>query len=266
MAMVFTPAEVAKFEHDVWSRCAKRYMDGFGPVVSEAIAPLLDAVRITAGARVLDIGTGPGLVAAAIADRGAVPIGIDFSETMIEEARRRHSGIDFRQAAAEALPFEMGQFDAVVGNFVLHHSSDPAKLLEQAFRVLRNGGRIGFTVWADLMKLEAFGLFFAAMEGQGLAGELPHGPLFGVSDFEVFRGMAGRAGFRDPIVQELPIYWTMSSIDSFLGAFADWAHMEALPENIRAAVEASVRQGAVAYQSAGKLRIPNPAILISAVK
>jgi len=90
--------------------------------------------------------------------------------------------------------------------------------------------------------------------------------VFGVSDFEVFRSMARRAGFRDPNVRELPIYWTMSSIDSLLGAFADWAHMEALPENIRAAVEASVRPAAAAYQSADKLRIPNPAILISAVK
>jgi hypothetical protein len=69
----------------------------------------------------------------------------------------------------------------------------------------------------------------------------------------------------DPIVQELPISWGKSSIDSLLAAFADWAHMDALRENIRAAVEASMRQASIAYESAGQLRIPNPAILISAV-
>jgi hypothetical protein len=78
--------------------------------------------------------------------------------------------------------------------------------------------------------------------------------------------MAGRAGFHDPIVRELPISWTMASIDSLLAAFADWANMEALPENTRAAVETSVRQAAAAYESVGKLRIPNPAILLTALK
>ena len=55
------------------------------------------------------------------------------------------------------------------------------------------------------MKLEAFGLFFGAMERQGLAGELPHGPLFGVSDFDIYQGMLAAAGFRDPMVRELAI-------------------------------------------------------------
>src|SRR5437773_9204495 len=61
----FDPLEVAKFEHSAWSRCAKGYVDGFGGLVSEAIAPVLDAAHVTRGARVLDVGTVPGLVAAA---------------------------------------------------------------------------------------------------------------------------------------------------------------------------------------------------------
>ena len=71
------------------------------------------------GARVLDVGTGAGQVAAAIAQRGGNPAGIDFSEAMLEEARSREPGIDFRLASAEALPFANEEFDAVVGNFVL---------------------------------------------------------------------------------------------------------------------------------------------------
>jgi hypothetical protein len=125
---------------------------------------------------------------------------------------------------------------------------------------------MAFTVWADLMKLEAFGLFFGAMERQGLAGELPHGPLFGVSDFDVYRRMTAEAGFRNPLVRELSIAWRMSSINRLLAAFADWANMSALPAEIQARVEADIRQASRVYESSGTFAIPNPAILISATK
>ena len=266
MPVVFTPTEVATFEHAVWSRCALGYADGFGPLTEEAIPPLLDAAGVVGGDRVLDVGTGPGHVAAAVVARGAVAVGIDFSEAMLQEARRRQPQLDFRLSSAEALPFGSEEFDVVVGNFVLHHSGDPTMLFKEAFRVLRNGGRIGFTVWADPTKLEAFGLFFGAMERQGLAGELPHGPLFGVSDFLVYEGMATAAGFRDPLVRELPIAWTMSSVDSLLAAFGDWANLEALSSGTRRAVECDIRQASRSYESGGKLTIPNPAILVSARK
>jgi SAM-dependent methyltransferase len=262
----FDPDLVARFEHETWSRCAEGYMDGFGALVTEGIAPLLDAVGVGAGDRVLDIGTGPGPVAALAAARGARPVGLDFSEAMLSEARRAYPEIDFHAGSAEALPFGDSEFDAVVGNFVLHHSGDPSKVLREAFRVLRPEGRMGFTVWADPSKLEAFGLFFAAVEEHAGAAELPHGPLFGVSDYTVFHQMAGDAGFRDSLVRELQIDWRMESIDSLLAAFRDWANMEAFPNDVRDAIEGTVRERAVAYQRADAVIIPNPAILLSAVR
>jgi SAM-dependent methyltransferase len=241
-------------------------MDGFGALVEEGIGPLLDEVKVSAGERVLDVGTGPGLVAARAADRGASVVGVDFSDAMLAEARRLHPEIEFRSGSAEALPFEDGEFDAVVGNFVLHHSWQPDKALEEALRVLRHDGRMGFTVWADLSKLEAFGLFFAAVEEHAGAAELPHGPLFGVSDFAVFQAMARDAGFRDSSVRELQIAWQTDSIDSFLSAFRDWANLEAFPADVRRAIEATVREKAGVYRRGDVFKMPNPAILMSAVK
>ena len=180
---------VAQYENETWSRCAKSYIEGFGPIVREAIDPLLDEVKIDAGDRVLDIGTGPGLVAEAVKQRGAEVVGIDFSKAMLAEARRLHPGIQFQESPAGSLPFNNGEYDIVVGNFMLHHTGNPAKVLEEAYRVLRKNGRMGFTVWGDPAKLEAFGLFFAAVEEHAGSAELPHGPLFGVSDFAVFHRM-----------------------------------------------------------------------------
>jgi SAM-dependent methyltransferase len=178
MDRLIDPEEVGRFENATWSRCAKGYVNGFGALVREAIRPLLDKVNVNRGDRVLDVGTGPGLVAAAAEEQGADVVGVDFSEAMLAEARRLHPAIEFRAASADALPFADSTFDAVVGNFILHHAGRFAKVLEESFRVLRRGGRVGFTVWADLSKLEAIGLFFAAVAEHAGAAELPHGPLF----------------------------------------------------------------------------------------
>ena len=265
-AHTFDPQEVARFEHMVWSRCAPGYVESFGALAKEAIAPLLDAVGVIRGSRALDVGTGPGLVAAAVVARGGEVIGIDFSEAMLAQARRRYPEIEFRQGSADELPFADGAFDAVVSNLTIHHLGRPDRALREAYRVLRPGGRIGFTVWGDPTKLEAFGLFFAAVATHMGAAELPHGPLFGVSDFDVFHRMVGDVGFRDSAVRELSIAWQTTSVDTLLAGFGDWAQMEVWPAEGRAAVEADVRAGARAYESGGVLTIPNPVILVTAVR
>ncbi len=155
MQKSYDPQEVARFERDVWSRCARD-------------------------------------------DRGGSSIGIDFSDAMLSVARQTYPDIEFQEADAESLLFNDGEFDAVVSNFVVHHLGRPEAALSEARRVLRDGGKIAFTVWADPAKLAAFGLFFAAVEEHANPEELPHGPLFGVSEFDVFHRMMSDVGFRDP--------------------------------------------------------------------
>ncbi|HSN71213.1 MAG TPA: methyltransferase domain-containing protein [Steroidobacteraceae bacterium] len=262
----FSPEEVARYEKATWSRCAETYVEGFGALVAEAIVPLLDAAAISPGQCVLDVGTGPGLVAAAAAERGADVIGIDFSEPMLAKARSLCTGIAFQRADAESLPFEAASFDAVVGNFVLHHSGRPDRVLEEAFRVLRDGAKTAFTVWSSLEKLEAFGLFMDAVAAEASESELPHGPLFGVSDFDVFRQMMKDDGFRDATVSELPIAWRTRSIETMLGSLSDWADLSTVPLAARERIETTVREGAERYRSGNTFIMPNPAILIAATK
>jgi ubiquinone/menaquinone biosynthesis C-methylase UbiE len=262
----FDPQEVAGFEHATWSRCAATYVDGFGAMVCEAVGPLLEEAGISEGDHVLDLGTGPGFVAAAAVERGATVIGVDFSKEMLEEARKRYPAVEFAEAAAESLPYADGQFSAVTGNFVLHHLGRPDVALSETCRVLQDGGRAAFTVWADPSKLEAFGLFFSAVEEHAGSAELPHGPLFGISDFDVFHRMVRDAGFRKSSVRELAVAWRTSSIEPYLASFADWADLAACPESTREAIESTVRKRAKQYRSGNMLVLPNPAILVSAVK
>jgi SAM-dependent methyltransferase len=94
-------------------------------VTALATAPLLGAVRLHPGTRLLDIATGPGALAAEAANRGARPVGIDLSPQMMELARRLYPGIDFREADVEHLPFADDTFDAVVCAFGLGHFPRP---------------------------------------------------------------------------------------------------------------------------------------------
>lgn len=266
METTFSAEEVNKFEREVWSRCARRYMDTFGLLTGEAIQPLLDVASITDGSRVLDVGTGPGNAAVAVQKRGGAVIGIDFSASMLSEARQNYPNIEFKEANGDQLPFDDGEFDAVVSNLAVHHMARPNLFLSEARRVLRDGGKIAFTVWSNLEKLEAFGLFFGAVQAHAEAVELPHGPLFGVSDFDVFRSMLQEAGFRESQVIELKIAWRMTNINPLLDGFVDWSNMTTFPNTMREAIESSVREASVAYENNGQLVIPNPVILVSATR
>ena len=132
------PSAFHDFEQAGWERAAEHYGDAFGSVTVQTADALLDAVRAAAGARLLDVATGPGFIAGAAAARGAEVVGLDFSAAMIEEARRRHPAITFRAGDAEALPFDVASFDAVVMNFGLLHLARPDTALAEQRRIDRS--------------------------------------------------------------------------------------------------------------------------------
>lgn len=143
--MSFDPQAVRAFEHAGWQRAAANYGATFARATSGFIDALLDAARVSADIRVLDLACGPGFVANIARERGAVPIGLDFSSAMIGLARAAYPKIRFDEGEAEALPYPDASFDAVVSNFGIHHVPDPVRALSEARRVLRPDGRVAFT-------------------------------------------------------------------------------------------------------------------------
>ncbi|TML62562.1 MAG: class I SAM-dependent methyltransferase [Actinobacteria bacterium] len=98
-----------------------------------------EAVAEAAPRRVLEVGCGPGELAARIQDDlGAEVVAVDISPRMVELARGR--GVDARVGDVLDLPFAAAEFDCAVAAWMLYHVPDPDRALAELARVLRAGG------------------------------------------------------------------------------------------------------------------------------
>jgi demethylmenaquinone methyltransferase/2-methoxy-6-polyprenyl-1,4-benzoquinol methylase len=101
-----------------------------------------DAV-VSHGDRVLDTCCGTGDLAVADLRAGGQVTGLDFSERMLERARRKSAEIEWTQGDALALPFEDDSFDAATVGFGVRNLEDLERGLAELARVLRPGGKLG---------------------------------------------------------------------------------------------------------------------------
>lgn len=112
----------------------------------------------------LDCGCADGVYSRALRDLGAERVvGVDVDEARVGLARRLTSdpGLDFRQAEAEALPFEDATFDGVWLNEVLEHVNDEAATLAEVYRVLKPGGHLAVMSPNRWFPFEGHGIRFA---------------------------------------------------------------------------------------------------------
>jgi demethylmenaquinone methyltransferase/2-methoxy-6-polyprenyl-1,4-benzoquinol methylase len=94
------------------------------------------------GDRVLDACCGTGDLAVAAHEAGGEVTGVDFSERMLERARRKSGEVEWVQGDALALPFPDGAFDAATVGFGVRNLDDLERGLAELRRVLRPGGRL----------------------------------------------------------------------------------------------------------------------------
>jgi demethylmenaquinone methyltransferase/2-methoxy-6-polyprenyl-1,4-benzoquinol methylase len=130
------------------------HYDRVGAVMSFGQDPrwrraLIDFIEPKPGMRILDVATGTGMVAFALAARGAEVIGLDQSEAMLGGARARlaRTGelagrLSLVLGEAEALPFSDAEFDALSFTYLLRYVDDRIATMRELARVLKPGGRI----------------------------------------------------------------------------------------------------------------------------
>ena len=107
---------------------------------------------IAPGERVLDVGTGTGVVAVTAARAGAKVSALDLSPILIEEARTNGQiagcdDITWTDGDAEDLPYADATFDVVLSQFGHMFAPRPDVVVSEMRRVLRPGGRVAFATW-----------------------------------------------------------------------------------------------------------------------
>jgi 2-polyprenyl-6-hydroxyphenyl methylase/3-demethylubiquinone-9 3-methyltransferase len=168
--------EIAKFE-----KLAARWWDPNSEFRAlHDINPLrldyIDGLASLRGKRVLDVGCGGGLLAEAMARRGAEVIGIDMGKAPLNVARlhrlESNLDIDYRQATPEELADEQpGGFDVVTCLEMLEHVPDPAAVIAACARLIRNNGRI----FLSTINRNARAYLFAVLGAEYLLNLLPKG-------------------------------------------------------------------------------------------
>jgi ubiquinone/menaquinone biosynthesis C-methylase UbiE len=141
------PAMKAR-QHAAWSSGDYAVVGTTLQIVGETLCEALD---LRAGQQVLDVAAGNGNVSLAAARRWCEVVSTDYVDALLERGRERAKAerlaITFRNADAEALPFDDESFDAVVSTFGVMFTPDQDKAASELARVCRRGGKIGLANW-----------------------------------------------------------------------------------------------------------------------
>ena len=171
------PAELAKF-----SELAHRWWDTeseFRPL--HQINPLrlawIDDIAPLAGKRVLDIGCGGGILADAMARKGAEVLGIDLAGKALKVAQlhaleAQTQGVRYREVSAETLAAEQPEsFDVVTCMEMLEHVPDPSSVVRACATLVKPGGHVFFST----INRNAKAFVFAIVGAEYILNLLPRG-------------------------------------------------------------------------------------------
>lgn len=159
------------------------------------------------------------MAAALSASLGATVAGLDASEALLEIARERTPGGDFRRGDLQALPFEDDSFDLVTGFNSFQYAGNAAQALREAGRVTRPGGWVVIMTWGEPGGMEAAGHVAAPTPLMPPPPPGAGGP-FPLSDETALREFAEAAGLTPVEVRDVDTPWHYPDLTTALRGMA----------------------------------------------
>lgn len=249
----FDPQRFKSLERAGFNRIAARYADG-AHLRNRLADTLLEAADLAPGQRVLDLASGPCLLAREAAQRVAPDgwvLATDIAELMLAEGRHRCSGLPgssalaFATADAERLCFADASFDRVLAGLALFIFPHAEQALAEIRRVLRPGGQLVLSVWGPR---EAVPLISCAQDC--IARLLPaprvkRPSVFRFGDAQALVDTLHQAGFANANVTPCRFGCNFDSAADYWQAFLDLAggaaeSLTRLPDTTQQALRAAV--------------------------
>jgi SAM-dependent methyltransferase len=150
---------------------------------------MLDAAGVGPGTMFLDMGCGAGGACVLAHERGAAVSGFDASANLLEIARERVPGAEFRQGDIEEMPYEDGTFDIVFAANSVQYAENQEQAVREGLRVKKPEGKFVIGMWCEPERCEISALFRALSPD----GPPPNAPPT-LSDRGNLVALLGRAG------------------------------------------------------------------------
>jgi SAM-dependent methyltransferase len=135
-------------QHGAWSSGDYAVVGTTLQIVGEELCEALD---LRGGQKVLDVAAGNGNATLAAARRWCEVVSTDYVPALLDRGRQRATAdglsIQFKEADAEALPFDDGTFDVVLSTFGVMFTPQQERAAAELARVCRSGGKIGLANW-----------------------------------------------------------------------------------------------------------------------
>lgn len=228
MSSGFDSKRFKAMERAGFNRIAARYADG-AHLRAELAHALLAAAALTPGQRVLDLASGPGLLAAGAAQRvhpDGLVLATDIAEGMLAEGARRLSGnieLLFAAADAEHLCLADASVDHVLAGLALFMFPHPERALAEMRRVLAPSGRVTLSVWGTRDSVPLISRAQDCIARLLPQPKVARPSVFRFGDPALLQSMLENAGFTDVRISACDFSCSFDDAESYWQAFLDLA-------------------------------------------
>ncbi len=261
----FDPARFKQLERAGYNLIAGRYAEGAR--AREALSrALVDWADLAPGQRLLDVASGPGLLARLAAERlgGGLVVASDIAEALLAEGRRLCAADArppaFAAADAERLPFADASLDRVLCGLGLMFFPHAEAALAEARRVLAPGGVLALSVWGEEGEAPLVACALACLRRVLPPAKVERPSVFRFGRPAQLRAMLEQAGFAGVAVQPCRLESAFPDADAYWQAFLDLAGGAAgalarLPQELQERLPREVARELAPYRAADGYRL-----------
>ena len=216
---------------------------------AEALAWMLKELPVSPDAQALDIATGTGEFARALAPHVAKVIGLDATDAMMAQGKKfiEEAGIEnirFQKGIVQELPFEDESFDIVSSRYAFHHFADPKPVISEMIRVCKTGGH---AIIVDIIVPDESTA--AAYDYHEWLCDQSHTRCLGFEEFQTYYRLFGMdvVSARTRVLEEKLIEWMDFSL-------TEKEHREEILRAVRAELNGGPKTGLFTYEEDSDLR------------